>query len=566
MELSMTTQMIAQPIPTPDDFPISWDHPDDAMMFWQTDPMHFPDPYHPLEYALAVRAFAYGFNRAAEDYDLPIRAAVRRFNSYFYQSFYPLHTTLEEHEALGRSSEQKLGAAIARLAERWQTEQLPEIQRNLDNWRSYDLHGAALDELIQHFDTTVACNDRTWEIHFQIAIPMLLAMSMFSDMYSDLFGEHTVLEAFRLLQGFDNKSLESDRALWELSRKARLNPIVRETLAAHADHAVMPMLARLPAAQDFLNDLRQFLETYGHRSDKFAIIALPSWIEDATPVIKSLKNYIGWSDYDPIADMQALASQRESCIAEVRARLVDYPQPVVEQFEVLLRGAQAATVLQEDHNYWLDQCSLYEIRRVMQELGRRLCEARAIADAEDVFYLTLDELRHAATATPIADCRHMVAERKAEMEHFRRITPPPTLGTLPAGAAPDNPVTRAITRFFGGQPRAATEPNTLCGSAGSAGVVRGVAKVVRSLAEASKLGRGDILVAETTAPPWTALFAIVDGVVTDTGGILSHCAVVAREYRIPAVVGTGVATRIIQDGQILEVDGNTGTVRIVDDL
>jgi pyruvate,water dikinase len=94
-------------------------------------------------------------------------------------------------------------------------------------------------------------------------------------------------------------------------------------------------------------------------------------------------------------------------------------------------------------------------------------------------------------------------------------------------------------------------------------VVRGPAKVVRSLAEAAKLRPGDVLVAETTAPPWTPLFATAAAIVTDTGGVLSHCAVVAREYHIPAVVGTGKATARLRDGQIVEVDGGAGVVRVV---
>jgi pyruvate,water dikinase len=96
--------------------------------------------------------------------------------------------------------------------------------------------------------------------------------------------------------------------------------------------------------------------------------------------------------------------------------------------------------------------------------------------------------------------------------------------------------------------------------------VRGVGKVVRSLREAAKLTKGDILVAETTAPPWTPLFATAAGIVTDTGGILSHCAIVAREYHIPAVVGAAGATTIIRDGMVIEIDGDAGIVRIVDEL
>ena len=89
--------------------------------------------------------------------------------------------------------------------------------------------------------------------------------------------------------------------------------------------------------------------------------------------------------------------------------------------------------------------------------------------------------------------------------------------------------------------------------------------MIRSLADADRLQPGDILVAEFTAPPWTPLFATASAVVTDAGGVLSHCAVVAREYRIPAVVGTGFGTKAIADGQIVEVDGERGVVRIVRD-
>jgi pyruvate,water dikinase len=108
-----------------------------------------------------------------------------------------------------------------------------------------------------------------------------------------------------------------------------------------------------------------------------------------------------------------------------------------------------------------------------------------------------------------------------------------------------------MSRFFeiGGPPAAADAPDALKGNAGSPGTARGPAKVVRSLSDAAKLQRGDVLVAETTAPSWTPLFATAAAIVTDAGGVLSHCAVVAREYGIPAVVGTGRATMTIRDGR-----------------
>ncbi len=107
------------------------------------------------------------------------------------------------------------------------------------------------------------------------------------------------------------------------------------------------------------------------------------------------------------------------------------------------------------------------------------------------------------------------------------------------------------------------EMNKAKGLPGSAGVARGTARVIHSLAEAGRLQPGDVLVTVSTEPPWTPLFATASAVVTDSGGVLSHSAAVAREYRIPAVVGTGNATTTFKDGQLIEVDGNAGIVRVV---
>jgi len=157
-----------------------------------------------------------------------------------------------------------------------------------------------------------------------------------------------------------------------------------------------------------------------------------------------------------------------------------------------------------------------------------------------------------------------VQARQAEMEHFSHVTPP-LLGTMPAIEMTDGgPMLRALLK---GEiaPRNTDQPEAhrVTGLAGSAGVARGPARVIHSLAEASKLQPGDVLVAVSTVPPWTPLFATAAAIVTDTGGVLSHSAIVAREYRLPAVVGTGRATTTFQDGDWLEVDGDAGTVRVV---
>jgi pyruvate,water dikinase len=281
------------------------------------------------------------------------------------------------------------------------------------------------------------------------------------------------------------------------------------------------------------------------------------------PVLKNLKDYASQPDLDLGADQAALAADRDRLVEEARQRLTGYPEPARERFEFLLKAAQMGVILSEDHGFWIDFSGLYRVRGVFMELGRRLAEGGALDCADDVFYLTVEEVLETEDMLGHAGlCRSLVAERKAEMERFRRISPPPVLGT-DYGPPPDDPFNRFMMKFFGGPPPASDAPDVVKGHAGSPGKVRGTARVIHSLQEAAKLEPGDILVAETTAPPWTPLFATAGGIVTDTGGILSHCAVVAREYRIPAVVGTGRATTTIRDGQLIEVDGDTGTVRVL---
>lgn len=239
-----------------------------------------------------------------------------------------------------------------------------------------------------------------------------------------------------------------------------------------------------------------------------------------------------------------------------------YPQAVRDQFEFLLQAARTGTVLTEDHGYWIDFRSASDMREILLEVGRRLVAADIISDANDFGHLTLAEIL-AALRGLSGDLHTTVADRRAEMERYRGVDVPFAIGVAPDETPPDDAGGRMMAKFFGARAQASADPAVLHGSAGSAGVVRGPVRIVRSWDEADLVQPGDILVAETTSPPWTPLFSTVAAVVTDTGGVLSHCAVVAREYGIPAVVATGSATRTLSDGQIVEVDGSHGIVRII---
>jgi pyruvate,water dikinase len=419
---------------------------------------------------------------------------------------------------------------------------------------------ASTPALIAHLGETIARTERLFEFHDLCMVPTFLAISMFDDLYRDLFGGEQALEGYRLLQGFDNKTLETDRALWQLSRQARSAPEVQQALAEQPAGKIIAVLEQSAAGRAFLASLQAFLHEYGQRSE--LAISSPRWIEDPTPAIAILQDYIAQPDRDRQAERAALAETRAQLIAQTRLRLHGYPQPVVSRFEFLLKAAQAATVLSEDHAFWIDMRGLYRFRLVVLEFGRRFAEAGVLEGPDDIFYLTLEEVRQTAEALPKLDRRLIVAGRRAELAYFRTIEPPPALGTPPEGTPPDGALSRAIEKFYGPPPAPAVEADVVAGHAGSPGVVRGTARVIRSLTEADRLQYGEVLVAEATLPEWTPLFATAAAVVTDIGGILSHSAVVAREYCIPAVVGTGIATATIRDGQLIEVDGTRGIVRL----
>ena len=532
-------------------------------MFWQQDAMHFPDAIRPLEMAYAASAISRGFKAAFQAYSAPIdRAEVKAINGYYYMAMVPVTGTPEEMEARGAQAEAAVREVIARVGEIWEQEFLPEIQRHIAWWESFDAASASREALLAHLDETWERVGRIWELHFRIVLPAYLAISEFDELYRGLFEDATPLDSYRLIEGFPNMTVEVGQAMWSLSRRALADDHVRKVLEERSSEFVVAGLQDTEAGRAFLAELRGYLGYYGRRSDKWSIGA-PSWIEDPTPAIKNLRDYIGQPESEgPVAKQQAAAEARDVAVAAARERLAGYPAPIRGQFEGMLAAAQEGVVITEDHNFWIDMVSTYHVRQVAMAVGRRLVADGSLAHAEDVFLFHPDELRD-ALSNGVRDLRALADERCDELEHQSQLTPPPVLGTLPPGPPPEDPMTRSMLKFFGMPPAESEVPGELRGAAGSRGFARGTARVIKTIADAHRLRPGDILVAETTAPPWTPLFATAGAIVADTGGVLSHAAVVAREYGVPAVVGTGFASKAIADGQTIEVDGDAGIVRIV---
>jgi len=548
----------------PADFPVIWANPQDAAHHWTRDREHNPLPVTPMFSSVADLTAGPGYRKAVNLYqESVLRRHDRTINGYGYTRLEVFEGTPEALSERMQHHRKKVGQASQCLGQTWEKQWRPQIEAHWSFWASFDLPGASLAALARHVQESLERLTRMYEIHYLMGAPMWFALDEFEQFYCDLFPGSTPLDAHQLLQGFDNKTLQIGRSLWRLSRLARAIPTVQRMLESRPPKVALERLQSIPEAGPFVAELRQFVQQYGRRSDLWDW-GYPSWEDDPTPLLTTLKTYLSQSDRDLQAERVQAAARREAAIALTLQALQGYPQPVIERFRSLLSAAQVALVLSEDHTYYLDFNGFGWMHRVVLECGRRLHGQGRLRQPADAFYLTIQELQ-AALVEPAMPPGELAARRRAEAEFWATYPEPGELGTRPEKPPYIySPESRRMMRYIGGfladEPSKSQDPNQLTGQPGSPGVVRGPARLIPSLAEAHRLQPGDILVTTTTAPPWTPLFLTAAGLVTDAGGLLSHGAVVCREYHLPAVVGAHQASLWLQDGEWIEVDGSRGIV------
>jgi rifampicin phosphotransferase len=546
-------------------FPSDWDEPFDDGEAFHFDPMHNPFPVSPLTQSTHAPASRIGWAAAAREQKTPIRESEVRFRNHYEYGRIVLHQPATEEEArqMAETAEAHAKMEIGRLLERWHGEHLPRLTVLHDRLRSLDVAGASGEELASLLDEAQTIHEEEWTIHFRIALPMLLAMQLYDELYADLFAG-TEADAHALLVGVASESVKAGFGLSDLAREARelgLAKLIRET----PTDALLPALEQSADGRAFLARLRNYLADYGLRQDLFEL-ATPTWQEDPAFALANIRNYLA-AGRDARAEHAAMAQSAADALTDARTRLAMYPEAVRGQFEAMLQFARNAAFLQEEHNFYIDQQGIALLRLFYLRVGERLTRDGWLAAIEDIFMLDRGEVRDLVAAAPtdeaIQRVRALVQERRAELAIAQTLTPPPFIGPSPDGPPPTgNPLERAIIRFFGGPPQVSETPGQLKGTAGSKGIATGPARVARTLEEATAVLPGEVLVAVTTMPPWTPLFGIAAAIVTETGGPLSHCAIVAREYGIPAVVGVHGATKAIVSGQHVTVDGGRGIVMI----
>src|ERR1700690_1067258 len=276
------------------------------------------------------------------------------------------------------------------------------------------------------------------------------------------------------------------------------------------------------------------------------------------PILELVRGYVE-TDYDYPAAIAAMRRDIETASAEILDGLTgDALAEMRAANEVNLRMAP----LTPDHHFYIDQGANAHVRLVLMAVGRKLVEDGRLDQADDVMFLRYNELRALIGAAASLDARGLVATRRAERAASERIHPRDWVGTVtPSQLAFPYLVNWGYPdRFY---QRQSADERQVTGLGASPGGVEGIARVVRTVDEFDEVRDGDILVCQMTNPAWVVLFTKIAGLVTDTGGTTSHPAVLAREFGIPAVVGTSVSTHRIVTGDRLRIDGSAGLVEIL---
>jgi pyruvate,water dikinase len=501
-------------------------------------------------------AFATGHTAAAQEYHIPILyMKIIHPNHYRYECrVMAAPGSEEEAHRLEDAAQAAMEAAFARQNARWHGEHLPAISAHLDRLGSMNVQGRSAADIVSLLDEADVIHTDLWTIHFRVGFPMLMSIQIFDEFYTDVFAAEDA-DAHALLVGANSESVKAGIALSDLALSAKALGL-EEVFEITPPTAMIPALEATAPGRVFLRQLHSFLETYGLRQDLFELTT-PTWRENPSIALASVGSYLR-TGYD------ARAAQISMIQAAERSLSSNYPQAVREQFEAMLQFARAGAFLQEEHNFYIDQKGTALLRLFYLKVSQHLVDLGLLQAPDDIFMLTIDEVRRIVMGDEKpGNVQQLVRQRQQEMEIAGSLVPPPFIGDPPAvSGAPGNVVDRTMAKFFGGAPQHSDNPGQLKGNPGSRGIATGIARVARSLDEAAHLQPGEILIATTTMPAWTPLFGVAAAVVTETGGSLSHCAIVAREYGIPAVVGAYGATQRITSGQEITVDGGLGIVTI----
>jgi len=436
----------------------------------------------------------------------------------------------------------------------WKEKAMPELLATVDEWEKIDYKVAPDEELLKGIRELAYAGGMYWSSNASHTFGIAKATDdQLQAFLRENLPDHNFTSG-HFLSGFKSSTLEANEHMYKIAKQIQEEEELYELVVTTPPKQLMKALQNHPVSGPIIKAVEEYLEIYGHLGYSLDFVEpLPS--EDPSVLLSTLKTMVTTTDYDPKKHEVNAAGKREEAMQKIE-KLLDGLQ--YWQFRYRNWFTHRFYFIREDVMFYLT--SGWPVLRLLAlELGQRLVDIGTINVPDDVFYLVTEELTKAINARKenkaIPEYKQLTSEHRELREARKRLHPP---GTIPEDASNNPGVAFKETQ-------AKNDPNSdiLKGIPVSPGTVTSPASLIKSPAEFEKMEPNSILVCSMTNPAWTPLFAHATGLVTDMGGILGHGSIVAREYGIPAVVGTGTITQRVKHGQTIRVDGDTGTVELI---
>jgi pyruvate, water dikinase len=433
--------------------------------------------------------------------------------------------------------------------------------------------------VIDAYSRTLRLCELMWHHHFEFFLLGYGAYLTFSDFCKGALPDIPDQHIAQMVAGIDVLLFRPDAELRRLARIALDSGLAPVFADSRTPAEIDAELAQSDAGRRWLAELEGVKDPWFNMGTGDGLYHYyRSWYDDPRIPYASIAGHIS-----ALADGRDIERPTEELERE-RDRLADgYAELLSDElrgpFQELLGLSRTVFPYVEEHKFFCDYWFLTRWYNKIRDFGALLAKHGYLEDSEDVFQLSrhevlqaLEELvLHWASGGLALGQTHwppIASRRKELLAKLADWTPPPALGTMPE-AANNDPITvmlwgitpERLQDWARVQDGASTE---LRGSAASPGVVEGLARVVKSVSQIGEVREGEILVCGSTSPAWAPIFSKITATVTDIGGVMSHTAIVCREYGLPAVVGTGRATGQIRTGQRIRVDGTAGTVTMLD--
>jgi len=418
-----------------------------------------------------------------------------------------------------------------------------------DQLERLDINAAETDELARLVGETLRENLAHGDLLF--LLPGVLAIGLFQRVCQRWLGDKDLTLAYRLLAAQGGiADTEAGLDLWRLAVLVHDDSETERVLLSDSGwDDIRRKLGETESGRRFLTSRDRFMAEHGHHCRGELEFVNARWAETPDYVLDLVRNYLrSVGQIDPLQKQRQLAQEGAQLTEQWREKLKDPIKRWLFNWS-LKRTRKVARDRENWKNEMVRQIATF--RRILLTLGERLCENGTLSCREDIFFLRIPEVQPIVKGCADFDVKQRIATRRAEYERNCSVTPPPVvIGRFD----PDKYVA----------PHIDVTVKVLNGIAVSPGVATGRARVILRSDDDQHVEAGEILVAPFTDPAWTPYFLPAAGVVMDMGGVLSHGAIIAREYGIPAVVNVGPASRIIRTGQTIRVDADRGTVTILE--